>query len=57
MRTAIIVVQVLAIIAGLLALMAVVFYGVGWVVMFTLRFVPLIGKRHRHERWDELTRR
>ena len=57
MRAAFIVVQMLGIIAGLLALMAAVFYGVGWVVMFTMRFVPLIGKRHRHERWDEMTRR
>ena len=57
MRTAIIIAQVLAGIAGLLLLMAALFYGVGWAVMFTMRFVPLIGKRHRHDRWDELTRR
>ena len=55
MRTAVIIAQMLAAIAGLLVLMAAVFYGVGWAVMFAMRFVPLIGKRHRHERWDELT--
>jgi hypothetical protein len=43
--------------AGLLAVVAALFYGLSWAVLIAVRFIPVIGKRDRHERWDELNRR
>jgi hypothetical protein len=51
------IVSALGIIAGLLALAAVAWFGFCWIVLLLLRFVPVIGSRHRHSRWDELTQR
>jgi hypothetical protein len=47
----------LGIIAGLLAVVATLWFGFCWTVLLLLRFVPVIGRRHRHPRWDELTKR
>ncbi len=57
MRTLSIIVQMVAIIVGLLAVVGAVFYGLAWITLTLVRFVPMIGKRHRHARWDELNRR
>ena len=43
-----------AAIAGLLALQALALYLLWWGVMVAVSKVPMIGKRHRHDRWDEL---
>jgi membrane protein required for beta-lactamase induction len=51
------IVSALGIIAGLLAVMATLWFGFCWTVLLLLRFVPVIGRRHRHTRWDELTKR
>jgi hypothetical protein len=47
----------LGIIVGLLAAVAAVMYAFCWTVLLLVRFVPVIGRRHRHPRWDELTKR
>jgi len=47
----------IGIIVGLMAAMAGLFYGFCWAVLFLVQFVPVIGKKHRHARWDELTKR
>jgi|RhiMetdeSRZDD1v2_1073273.scaffolds.fasta_scaffold318273_3 hypothetical protein len=57
MRTLSIIVQMIAIIVGLLAVVGAVFYGLAWTALTLVRFVPMIGKRHRHARWDDLNRR
>ena len=57
MRTALFIAEIALGIAGLLAIVAVAFYGLAWAVLIAMRFIPVIGKRHRHDRWDELTSR
>lgn len=44
----------LAMIAGLLFVQALALYLVARLVLIGVSFVPLIGKRHRHSRWDSL---
>jgi hypothetical protein len=51
------IVSALGIIVGLLAAVAAVMYAFCWTVLLLVRFVPVIGRRHRHPRWDELTKR
>lgn len=51
MRTAVLIAEMIAAVAGLLALMALLFYGLAWTALFAVRLMPLIGKRHRHNRW------
>mgnify|MGYP003404965048 FL=1 len=51
------IVSALGIIVGLLAAVAVVMYAFCWTVLLLVRLVPVIGRRHRHPRWDELTKR
>ncbi|MEO7272597.1 MAG: hypothetical protein ABIX28_19925 [Vicinamibacterales bacterium] len=43
-----------AAIAGMLAVQALILYVLWWGVMGVVSKVPMIGKRHRHDRWDEL---
>lgn len=31
-------------------------YALGWITLCLVRFVPLIGRKYRHDRWDELNR-
>jgi len=57
MRTLSIIVQMIAIIVGLLAVVGAVFYGLAWTALTLVQLVPMIGKRHRHARWEELNRR
>jgi hypothetical protein len=47
----------IGIIAGLLAVVAMAWFSFCWIVLLLVRFVPVIGRRHRHPRWDELTKR
>jgi hypothetical protein len=46
----------LAMIAGLLALHALAFYVIWWVVMIVVSCVPMVGKRHRHREWERMNR-
>jgi hypothetical protein len=57
MRTLIILIEMILIIAGLLALVGGLFYAVAWTALMAVQFFPVIGKRHRHPRWTELNRR
>ena len=57
MQTLLLIASAIAIIAGLMAVVALLFYAFCWTILLVLRFVPVIGRRHRHPRWDELTRR
>ena len=36
--------------------MGATFYALAWIALAAVLFVPIIGKRHRHERWDELNK-
>ena len=51
------IVQMIAIVAGLLAVMGVLFYALCWAAISVAMFFPMIGRRHRHPRWDELNTR
>ena len=31
-------------------------YGFMWTVLYLMRFVPMIGRRHRHSDWDRLNK-
>jgi hypothetical protein len=46
--------QIVAIIAGLLAAAWLAFYAIWWLTLSMVRIFPLIGRRHRHSRWTEL---
>ena len=41
-------------IVGLLALIGLAFYVAWLIVMFLVRFLPMIGRRHKHPGWDGL---
>jgi hypothetical protein len=56
MRTVLLIAEMVLGIAGLLAIVAALFYGLAWAVLIVVRFVPVIGKRHRHDRWHELNK-
>ena len=52
-----ILVQMVLIIVGLMAAVGGFFYALCWAALWMVQFVPLIGKRHRHARWDEMNKR
>jgi hypothetical protein len=37
-------------------MLAAASYALGWFVLCLVRFVPLIGTRHRHSDWDRLNK-
>ena len=41
-------------IAGLMAIQAAALYVIWWLVMLVVRFVPIVGVKHRHRDWDRL---
>jgi hypothetical protein len=45
-----------AAIAGLVAVQVAALYAIWWLVLLVFRFIPLAGKRHRHEAWQRLNR-
>jgi hypothetical protein len=45
-----------AVIVGLIAIQAAAFYAIWWLVVAAMRFVPLIGRKHRHRDWERLNR-
>jgi hypothetical protein len=49
--------EMLVIIAALVAAVGALLYGLSWTFLSLVRFFPAIGKKYRHERWNELTRR
>jgi hypothetical protein len=40
--------------AAVLAVSAAAFYSLCYLTLSVVRLFPMIGKRHRHRRWDEL---
>jgi hypothetical protein len=36
--------------------LAAVTYALGWFVLCFVRFIPLIGRKHRHADWDRLNK-
>ena len=42
----------LILIAATLAVEAIALIALCWVVMVVFRFFPLVGRKHRHDRWD-----
>jgi hypothetical protein len=56
-RTLLQIASAIGIIAGLVTVVGALLYAFSWAVLFLVRFVPVIGKRHRHAHWDELTKR
>jgi hypothetical protein len=46
----------LVVIVFALVLLALVLSGSAWVVLSMVRRLPLVGRRHRHTRWDELNK-
>ena len=57
MKLLFILVQIVLIIVGLMAAVGAIFYALCWAGLWVVQFVPLIGKRHRHARWQEMTKR
>jgi len=43
----------LILIAATLAVEAIVLIALCWIVLVVVRFFPLVGRRHRHDRWDQ----
>lgn len=31
-------------------------YGFMWAVLYAVRFIPMIGRKHRHSDWDRLNK-
>ena len=56
MSAALQVVEMMAIIAVLVTVVGGALYAVCWVALVIVRFFPAIGSKHRHQRWDELTK-
>ena len=46
----------LAGIAALLALLIVAIWAAMWLVLLVVRHVPIVGRRHRHDRWTDMQR-
>ena len=44
------------IIIVLVAVQVAAFYAIGWVTLMAVRFIPMIGKRHKHKDWERLNR-
>lgn len=57
MRILLQILSALGIIAGLITVVGGLLYAFSRAVLLLVRFVPVIGKRHRHAHWDELTKR
>jgi hypothetical protein len=46
----------LAAIAGLLAVQAAALYVIWWLVLLVFRYIPMVGRKHRHRDWQRLNR-
>jgi 1,4-dihydroxy-2-naphthoate octaprenyltransferase len=57
MTAALQVVAMLLFIAALVAVVGGILYAFSWAMMKVVLFFPAIGKKHRHQRWDEITKR
>ena len=55
-RVLLLILEMALIVAGLLLAVGVIFYVVCWATLAAVSFFPLVGRRHRHGRWEELNR-
>ena len=46
----------LVMIAGLIAVQLLALWLLARVVLYAVSFVPLVGRKHRHNEWDDLNR-
>ena len=44
----------LGLIVAMLAVETVILVGLAWMVLTLVRHIPLVGRKHRHERWEDL---
>ena len=56
MKEFLIVAEGLGFIALLLSVIVLGVYSVGWLALAATSFFPMIGKRHRHDDWEEMNR-
>lgn len=57
MNSAIQIAAMLAFIAALVAVVGGILYAFSWTVISLVRFFPIIGRKHRHQWWAEMTKR
>jgi hypothetical protein len=56
MHVLIVILQMSLIITALVVAVGILFYALVWVSLVAASYFPIIGKRHRHQRWDELNK-
>ena len=56
MHVLIVILEMGLIITALLVAVGVAFYALVWVSLMVASSFPIIGKRHRHQRWDDLNK-
>ena len=57
MTTALQIAEMLAIIAALVAIVGGLLYAFSWAMISLVMFFPTIGRKHRHDHWNEMTKR
>jgi hypothetical protein len=55
-RTVVVILQMALTITALLVAVGVAFYALVWVSLMVASSFPIIGRRHRHQRWDDLNK-
>ena len=45
-----------ALVIAMPIILALAVYGFMWGVLCLVRFIPIIGRKHRHSDWDQLNR-
>ena len=56
MHVLIVILQMRLIITALVVAVGAAFYALVWVSLMVASYFPIIGKRHRHQRWDDLNK-
>jgi hypothetical protein len=56
MHVLIVILQMSLIITALMVAVGVAFYALVWISLLVASSFPIIGKRHRHQRWDDLNK-
>ena len=56
MHVLIVILEMGLMITALLVAVGVAFYALVWVSLMVASSFPIIGKRHRHQRWDDLNK-
>jgi hypothetical protein len=56
MHVLIVILEMGLMITALLVAVGVAFYALVWVSLMVASSIPIIGKRHRHQRWDNLNK-